>query len=218
MARQLLSAADGVVPEPYASTFRCWNFGGNKLHRPVSMRFMKTRMISGAALLFLTLATLPNGGLAAGQQVQAPKDIVLSIDSLGDLRLDDQRIEFPALTRQLQEISRSGSGSAVVVAAARDARYSDVVKLIDTARAAGIKRVGLRATSVLSLDRAGAIRLDGTPINLADVTPRVRNLVKDSDRTIFVQAYGSLPFETVLDVVNAARAGGATQITLVKSE
>jgi biopolymer transport protein ExbD len=106
----------------------------------------------------------------------------------------------------------------VVVAAASDARYSDVVKLIDTARAAGIKRVGLRATSVLSLDRAGAIRLDGTPINLADVTPRVRNLVKDSDRTIFVQAYGSLPFETVLDVVNAARAGGATQITLVKSE
>jgi biopolymer transport protein ExbD len=67
------------------------------------MRFMKTRMISGAALLFLTLATLPNGGLAAGQQVQAPKDIVLSIDSLGDLRLDDQRIEFPALTRQLQK-------------------------------------------------------------------------------------------------------------------
>jgi biopolymer transport protein ExbD len=179
---------------------------------------MKTRMISGAALLFLLLAALPNCGLTAGQQVQAPKDIALSIDSLGDLRLDDQKIGFPALTRRLQEISRSGSGSAVVVAAARDARYSDVVNIIDTARAAGIKRVGLRQTTVLSLDRAGAIRLDGKPINLADVTPRVRDLVKGSDRTIFVQAYGSLPFETVLDVVNAARAGGASQITLVKSE
>jgi biopolymer transport protein ExbD len=180
------------------------------------MLFVKARMISGSVLLFLMFAS---DLLEAGPQaVQAPKDIIVSIDSRRDLRLDEQRIEFAALTRRLQEVSRSGSGSAVVVAAAWDVPYRDVVNIIDTARGAGIKRVGVRHTTVLSLDRAGAIRLDGKPINLADVTPRISDLVRSSDRTVFVQAYGSLPFETVLDVVNAAKAGGARQVTLVKSE
>ena len=104
---------------------------------------------------------------------------------------------------------------------------------VETVRAAGIERVGILKSkqggsaslsqpplgaTVLSVDRAGVVRLDGKKMKLREVGSQLRKLfTRRNDRTVYVQAYGALSFDTVGSVIEAAKAAGAIPIGLIAS-
>jgi biopolymer transport protein ExbD len=107
-----------------------------------------------------------------------------------------------------------------------------VVRLIEVTKAAGIESIGIVQTqsaaspntllppnaAVLSLDHAGMLRLNGETITLNTVSSRLQQIFKErGDRTVFVQAYGSLAFDAVASVIDAAKAAGAMPIGLLSS-
>jgi biopolymer transport protein ExbD len=70
----------------------------------------------------------------------------------------------------------------------------------------------------LSVDHSGVVRLDGKKIKVRDVTSQLQNLFRRrSDRTVYVQANGALSFDAVGNLIDAAKAAGASRIALVAS-
>jgi biopolymer transport protein ExbD len=171
-----------------------------------------------------------------GQVVQPaiPQNaIVINLDSRGTLRVDQEQITPSALTDRVRSIAAArNEGTAVVIAAAK-VSYTDVVSAVEAVRAAGIERVGILKSqadgavreslppfgaTVVSLDRRGVLRLDGKKMKAADIPSRLQKLFRSSpDHTIYIQAYGALPFATVATVIDAAKAAGAKPIGLLTS-
>jgi hypothetical protein len=114
----------------------------------------------------------------------------------------------------------------------RQSHSGDVVRLFEVTKAAGIERVGIMQSgssasrqtlvppnaTLLSVDRTGVLRLNGERITLRTVSSRLQQIFRRrGDRTVFVQAYGSLAFDTVTNVIEASKAAGAMPIGLVSS-
>jgi biopolymer transport protein ExbD len=71
---------------------------------------------------------------------------------------------------------------------------------------------------VLSMDHSGTVRLDGKKMKVSDVASQLRKTFRRrSDRTVYVQANGALSFDAVGNVIDAAKAAGASRIALVAS-
>jgi biopolymer transport protein ExbD len=71
---------------------------------------------------------------------------------------------------------------------------------------------------LLTVDRNGVLHLNGEKVSLRTVSPRLQQIFRGrADHTVFVQAHGSLAFENVANVIDAAKAAGATPIGLVTS-
>jgi biopolymer transport protein ExbD len=69
--------------------------------------------------------------------------MVIRIESGGQLKIGDERIEFLPLTERLRALSTTTTKSAVVISPAADVEVVDVVRIVEAARTAGIERVGI---------------------------------------------------------------------------
>jgi biopolymer transport protein ExbD len=158
--------------------------------------------------------------------------LVINVDENGAIRLQQDPVEFSALADRIRQASTTRNVDVAMIVTAPTVAFRDVVRLFEVTRAAGIKRVGIlqsgpaaaRQTIIppnailLSVDRTGVLRLNGERITLRTVSSRLQQIFRRrGDRTVFVQAYGSLAFENVANVIDAAKAAGAMPIGLVSS-
>ena len=166
------------------------------------------------------------------QQEIPPDALIINVDENGTIRLQQDPVEFSALADRIRQASTTRKVDAAVIVTAPAVAFRDVVRVVEVTRAASVERVGIvqsgqaatRQTFVppnatlLSLDRTGVLRLNGERITLRTVSSRLQQIFRRrADRTVFVQAYGSLAFETVTNVIDAAKAAGAMPIGLMSS-
>ena len=104
-----------------------------------------------APLISPSVIDLPSVGKAARQPDQVIQVILGKNDSL-EMKVKDQTTSLPlkdlaAAVKSAQSASNSASASsgstAVVISADKNAKYEQVVKVMDTLQRAGIQRVGL---------------------------------------------------------------------------
>jgi biopolymer transport protein ExbD len=189
-----------------------------------------TRLLILVLLAFLLPATRLHARMA--QQEIPPDALVINVDENGAIRLQQDPVEFFELADRIRQASTTRKVDVAVIVTAPAVAFRDVVRLFEVTKAAGIERVGIMQSgssasrqtlvppnaTLLSVDRTGVLRLNGERITLRTVSSRLQQIFRRrGDRTVFVQAYGSLAFDTVTNVIDAAKAAGAMPIGLVSS-
>jgi biopolymer transport protein ExbD len=193
------------------------------------------------ALTFTTMiiaivctANVPNPlyGRAPQQSAIPQGAVVINLDRNGSLHIDQEQVEFSGLIDRIHKVSATPNETTVVIVAAADVAFRELVRTVETVREAGVERVGIlkveggaireslppSGATVLSVDHSGVVRLDGKKIKVRDVTSQLQNLFRRrSDRTVYVQANGALSFDAVGNLIDAAKAAGASRIALVAS-
>ena len=91
----------------------------------------------------LDLPTAQTGQPLPGQIGQAGDRLYVSVDGLGQVYLDQQPVTLDLLTDVLLQFNQVNPGGLIVLYAARDARYEDVVAVLDRLREVGGDRVAL---------------------------------------------------------------------------
>jgi biopolymer transport protein ExbD len=168
----------------------------------------------------------------APQQSAIPEGaFVINLDRNGSLRIDQEHVELSAVIDRIYRVAAIRDVAVVIVAAA-DVAFKELVRTVEAVRGAGIERVGILkaqgnslseslppvGATVLSVDRSGVVRLDGKKIKMRDVASRLERLFRRrQDRTVYVQANGALSFDVVVNVIDGAKAAGASRIGLVAS-
>jgi len=216
---------------------------GNKNFRRVSTLCMKSlnlrSTVLGLTLTAIVIAAVCTATVAeplsesAHQQSAIPQGaVVINLDRNGSLRIDQEQVEFLGLIDRIHEVSATPKDTTVVIVAAADVAFKELVRTVETVREAGVERVGIlkaqggsireslppKGATVLSVDHSGVVRLDGKKTKVRDVTSQLQNLFRRrSDRTVYVQANGALSFDAVGNLIDAAKAAGASRIALVAS-
>jgi len=184
-----------------------------------------------SSLFTLLLSAIVPNGYGQGPQAVIPQGaIVINLDRYGAPRLDQQRMDLAALRERLHA---EGSDATVVIVAAPNVAFKDLVTTVEIVRGAGIEHVGILkaeadgsvreslppvGATILSVDRSGLIRLDGHKTKLSNLASQLQKVFKrQNDRTVYVQAYGALSFDTVGNVIDAAKTAGASRIGLLAS-
>jgi biopolymer transport protein ExbD len=88
-----------------------------------------------------TGAPLPAQGLGAEAALQ--ERLYVSVDAIGQVYLDQQPVTVDLLYDVLQQHQQSYPDGLIVLYASRDARYEDVVSVLDLLRSVGGNRVAL---------------------------------------------------------------------------
>ncbi|RAQ39842.1 biopolymer transporter ExbD [Arthrospira sp. O9.13F] len=83
---------------------------------------------------------LPRAGTG---ETQIQKMLVVGVDIRGDTYIDQQRVNSQQMQRALERFLRWNPSGLVVLYAPKDARYNDVVQVLDKMRAVGGDRVAL---------------------------------------------------------------------------
>jgi biopolymer transport protein ExbD len=190
------------------------------------MRYLRSITAAVAAVVFVSVPSYTQT-----QFTIPPGAIVINLDTSGALRIDQESTDSSKLTDRLRSIATSDA--TVVILAAADVAYKELVSTVEKVREAGIDHVGILkaqpggsvreslppiGATVLSVDRTGVVRLDGKKTKPTELTPRLKKLFnRRTDRTVYVEAYGSLRFDTVGNIIDAAKAAGASRIGLVAS-
>ncbi|MFQ4136509.1 ExbD/TolR family protein [Nodosilinea sp. PGN35] len=91
----------------------------------------------------LDLPTAQTGQPLPGQMGQGGDRLYVSIDGFGQVYLDQQPVPIELLRDVLGQFNQVNPGGLIVLYAARDARYEDVVTVLDELRAVGGDRVAL---------------------------------------------------------------------------
>src|SRR5438874_6293962 len=145
--------------------------------------------------LIIALTTFPSGLYARILQEPAvpPNAIVINLDRDGAVRLDKEQIEFSQLMDRLHDIAATRSDKTVVIVAAANVAFKELVRAVEAVREAGIDRVGILkaqpdglireslppiGAAVLSVDRSGVIRLDGKKVKLREISSQLQRLFK----------------------------------------
>jgi biopolymer transport protein ExbD len=104
----------------------------------------------------LDLPAAQTGQPLQGQPGQPlPERLYVSIDAFGQVYLDQQPVSVELLTDVLRQYQQAAPNGLIVLYASRDARYEDVVTVLDQLRAVGGDRVALATLP-------GDARPDGT--------------------------------------------------------
>jgi biopolymer transport protein ExbD len=179
-------------------------------------------------------AAVPNSLYGSvSQQSKIPEGaVVINLDRNGSLRIDQEQVEFSGLIDRIHKASTTPNETTVFIVAAADVAFKELVRTVETVREAGVERVGILkaeggsireslpplGATVLSVDHSGVVRLDGKKTKLSDVASQLQRLFRRrTDRTVYVQANGALSFDAVGNVIDAAKAAGASRIALVAS-
>ena len=102
-------------------------------------------------------------GQALPGQIQGGDRLYVSIDALGQAYLDQQPVTLDLLYDVLLQFNQVNPGGLMVLYAARDARYEDVVAVLDLLRSVGGDRVALATLPTdTRLVPEGAAPDDGT--------------------------------------------------------
>ena len=113
-----------------------------------------TPLIDILLVLLITFMLLPNRtkGLpseapdpapANQPSIANPLDVVLRIAKDRSIAIDSQPVNKPELEARLQLAFATRPGGVLFVDGSRGAEFADVATVIDIARGAGVKRVGL---------------------------------------------------------------------------
>jgi len=103
-------------------------------------------------VIFMTLSpTVPTGLKASipeqpppGPQRQEPeKVIILSMDRNGVIKINQNEIQASHLIEELQGIFKTRSDRTIFVQGDDELLFSDMARLIDAAKGAGVERLGL---------------------------------------------------------------------------
>ncbi|MEB3290066.1 MAG: biopolymer transporter ExbD [Leptolyngbya sp.] len=132
----------------------------------------------------LDLPSAQTGQPLPGQMGSLGDRLYVSVDNLGQVYLDSQPVSIELLYDVLLQFNQVNPGGLMVLYAARDARYEDVVGVLDILRSVGGERVAL-ATLPRDIDlsdpNANAFPFpgDGFPSD-SDPTSRPEGLNPDS--------------------------------------
>jgi biopolymer transport protein ExbD len=111
-------------------------------------------------VIFMTITPLTPKGLDAnvpqppppGSPPPDPNDlnrtIIVSIDSAGTIKINQQVTDISQLGRALQEIFRTRNERIMFVNADPELLYRDVVDVIDIGKGAGVDKIGLMPPSL----------------------------------------------------------------------
>jgi biopolymer transport protein ExbD len=193
------------------------------------MRTLALRFCIAITLVFTIFSSTVHS-----QQPSIPEGaVVVNLDMNGALRLDQKPIDVSRLADRLHDISATRNEPTVVIVAAANVPFKELVNTVEAVRHAGIERVGIlksqeagpvkqtlppAGATVLSVDRSGVIRLDGKKTKIGGIEPRLRNVLRRrKDNTVYIEAYGALSFNVVDNVIDAAKAAGANRIALIAS-
>lgn len=111
-------------------------------------------------VIFMTISPMTPKGLDAavpqppppGTPPPAPdelnKTIVVSLDSAGNLKINQKETEVRYLGAELQEIFKTRNDRTMFVQADPDLLYKDVVEVIDISKGAGIDKIGLMTEQI----------------------------------------------------------------------
>jgi biopolymer transport protein ExbD len=192
-----------------------------------------TLTVVAVAIGALTNSTSHLYGRVLQQNAIPQNAIVINLDGRGALQVNQEQIEPSRLTDRIRDIAATRNQDTAVIVAAATVSFKEVVGSMEAVRAAGIEQVGILksdangsireslppvGSTVLIVDRSGAVRLDGRRIKLAQVSTQLQRAFKRrNDHTVYIQAYGALSFDIVGNVIDAAKAAGAKPIGLVAS-
>src|SRR5678815_3256752 len=111
-------------------------------------------------VIFMTVTPLTPKGLDAAVPQPPPpgtpppppdqvnKNVVISIDKTGTIKINQDVYELRYLGDQLQDIFKTRNERTAFVNADPDLLYKDVVELIDVAKGAGVDKVGLMTEQI----------------------------------------------------------------------
>jgi biopolymer transport protein ExbD len=91
----------------------------------------------------LDLPSAQTGQALPGQVAQGADRLYVSVDGLGQAYLDQQPVSLDLLYDVLLQFKQVNPGGLMVLYASRDARYEDVVAVLDLLRSVGGDRVAL---------------------------------------------------------------------------
>ena len=103
-------------------------------------------------VIFMTIAPTVPTGLKASIPEQSPpgpkrqepeKVIVLSMDRNGVIKINQNEIQASQLIEELQDILKTRNDRTIFVQGDDELLFSDMARLIDAAKGAGVERLGL---------------------------------------------------------------------------
>ena len=140
---------------------------------------------------------LPPQGL--GAEALQRERLYVSVDGIGQVYLDQQPVTLDLLYDVLLQHQQVSPEGLIVLYASRDARYEDVIQVLDLLRAVGGDRVALATLPGESFEAPGAGR-EGLPGNdplddggLLDLTPLPTNPQPDLDEPGLLDPFEPLP-------------------------
>jgi len=113
-------------------------------------------------VIFMTITPLTPKGLDAAVPQPPPpgtpppasdelnKTIVVSLDSAGNLKINQKDTEVRYLGAELQEIFKTRNDRTMFVQADPELLYKDVVEVIDISKGAGIDKIGLMTEQIVA--------------------------------------------------------------------
>jgi len=116
----------------------------------------------------LDLPSAQTGQALPGQVVQGADRLYVSVDGLGQAYLDQQPVTLDLLYDVLLQFNQVNPNGLMVLYASRDARYEDVVAVLDLLRSVGGNRVAL---ATLPTDANLAPGDQATPQGFPEVLP-----------------------------------------------
>ena len=116
----------------------------------------------------LDLPSAQTGQALPGQVAQGADRLYVSVDGLGQAYLDQQPVTLDLLYDVLLQFSQVNPNGLMVLYASRDARYEDVVAVLDLLRSVGGNRVAL---ATLPTDANLAPGDQTTPQGFPEVLP-----------------------------------------------
>jgi len=116
----------------------------------------------------LDLPSAQTGQALPGQGVQGADRLYVSVDGLGQAYLDQQPVTLDLLYDVLLQFNQVNPNGLMVLYASRDARYEDVVAVLDLLRSVGGNRVAL---ATLPTDANLAPGDQTTPQGFPEVLP-----------------------------------------------
>ena len=76
------------------------------------------------------------------------RTVVVSIDSRGQIQINQDAAELRTLSRQLQDIFKTRNDRTIFVNADPDLLFNDVIVVIDIAKGSGVEKVGLMTEQI----------------------------------------------------------------------
>ncbi|NJK92110.1 MAG: biopolymer transporter ExbD [Blastochloris sp.] len=90
---------------------------------------------------------------AALSRPEPAKEIVLSVDATGQKYFNSEPVTTSALLDKLKEVALSNPQQALRLDADRDARYSDIVELVEAAQFQGLRNLELKTRTPTALPK-----------------------------------------------------------------
>jgi biopolymer transport protein TolR len=124
--------------------------GGNKTAAIINI----TPLVDVVMVLLIIFMCLPSKTVGLGSElpqpapennpgVPDPQNLVLLIHPDGSIDINSQPVAQPDLEERLRTLFATRPGGVLFLSAARELHFSDVATVIDTARGAGVPRIGI---------------------------------------------------------------------------